>query len=76
MCFLLVGWGADQAQNFGNGPTMKSQILNIIRSVRTVMRSKQQIAIFRNFNLISLFSFTVPLIAINAVVILMKLVVG
>ena len=36
---LTVGWGADQVQGFGAQPTMKSQILSLIRSIRTVMRS-------------------------------------
>ncbi|XP_046462784.1 immediate early response 3-interacting protein 1-like [Daphnia pulex] len=33
-----VGWGGEQMQAYGSGPSVKSQILNIIRSVRTVMR--------------------------------------
>ena len=45
MCFIdyffTVGWGRDQIQGFGNAaPSVKSQVLNLIRSVRTVMRSK------------------------------------
>lgn len=38
--FSLVGWGGEQVQAYGSGPSVKSQILNLIRSVRTVMRSK------------------------------------
>lgn len=37
---IAVGWSADQMPNFGGGPTVKSQILNLVRSVRTVMRCK------------------------------------
>lgn len=34
-----VGWGADQGVGgFGDDPGVKAQILNLIRSVRTVMR--------------------------------------
>ncbi|KAG9337934.1 hypothetical protein JZ751_027428 [Albula glossodonta] len=34
-----VGWGADQGiGGFGDEPGIKSQLLNLIRSVRTVMR--------------------------------------
>lgn len=39
--FLLssVGWGVDQGVGgFGDDPGIKAQILNLIRSVRTVMR--------------------------------------
>jgi hypothetical protein len=37
--FSIVGWGGEQIQAYGSGPSVKSQILNLIRSVRTVMRS-------------------------------------
>uniref|UniRef100_A0A3Q2FE87 Immediate early response 3-interacting protein 1 n=1 Tax=Cyprinodon variegatus TaxID=28743 RepID=A0A3Q2FE87_CYPVA len=34
-----MGWGADQGVGgFGDDPGVKAQILNLIRSVRTVMR--------------------------------------
>lgn len=34
-----VGWGADQGiGGFGEEPGIKSQLMNLIRSVRTVMR--------------------------------------
>ncbi|XP_058800111.1 immediate early response 3-interacting protein 1 [Phymastichus coffea] len=38
--FLMkYGWGANQnIQGFGEPPTIKSQILNLLRSIRTVMR--------------------------------------
>lgn len=37
---FLVGWGATSAvQNFGE-PTTKAQLLNLIRSIRTVAKSK------------------------------------
>ncbi|CAB0034086.1 unnamed protein product [Trichogramma brassicae] len=33
------GWGANQnIQGFGEPPTVKAQILNLLRSIRTVMR--------------------------------------
>lgn len=32
-----IGWGTDQ-RGFGEDPGMKTQILNLIRSIRTVMR--------------------------------------
>ena len=38
---LAVGWGADQGiGGFGDEPGIKAQLLNLIRSVRTVMRGK------------------------------------
>ncbi|XP_066507101.1 immediate early response 3-interacting protein 1 [Hoplias malabaricus] len=34
-----IGWGADQSVGgFGDEPGIKAQLLNLIRSVRTVMR--------------------------------------
>lgn len=51
-----VGWGADQMAGFGDQPGVKQQLLNLIRSVRTVMR--------------------IPLIGVNAFVIIVKLLVG
>ncbi|XP_018100092.1 immediate early response 3-interacting protein 1 isoform X2 [Xenopus laevis] len=36
---FLIGWGADQGiGGFGEEPGMKSQLMNLVRSVRTVMR--------------------------------------
>ncbi|XP_045156404.1 immediate early response 3-interacting protein 1-like [Mercenaria mercenaria] len=32
-----IGWGADQ-RGFGEQPGMKTQVMNLIRSIRTVMR--------------------------------------
>ena len=38
---FLVGWAsADNARGFGEQPGVKAQILNIVHSTRTVMRSK------------------------------------
>lgn len=37
--YFTVGWGSDQ-RGFGEQPGMKTQIMNLIRSIRTVMRSK------------------------------------
>lgn len=37
--FFLVGWGANSAaQSFGE-PTTKAQLLNLVRSIRTVAKS-------------------------------------
>lgn len=33
-----IGWGTDQMASFGEQPSAKQQLLNLIRSVRTVMR--------------------------------------
>ncbi|XP_041369993.1 immediate early response 3-interacting protein 1-like [Gigantopelta aegis] len=49
------GLGSDQ-RGFGESPGTKTQLLNLIRSIRTVMRF--------------------PLIGINIVVILLKMVLG
>lgn len=39
--FITVGWASWQnVQGFGEPPTAKSQILNLIKSIRTVMRGK------------------------------------
>ncbi|XP_797822.1 immediate early response 3-interacting protein 1 [Strongylocentrotus purpuratus] len=52
-----VGWGGDQSVGgFGEEPGMKAQIINLIRSIRLVMR--------------------VPLIFLNAVTIVVKLILG
>ncbi|KAK7503517.1 hypothetical protein BaRGS_00005056 [Batillaria attramentaria] len=51
-----VGWGTGAQQGFGEDPGMKAQLLNLVRSIRTVMR--------------------IPLIGINVVVIVLKLVFG
>ncbi|GFS92332.1 immediate early response 3-interacting protein 1 [Nephila pilipes] len=51
-----VGWGRDQSRAFGEEPGVKDQLMNLIHSVRTVMR--------------------IPLIFLNAVVIIFKLILG
>lgn len=33
-----IGWGANQMAGFGEEPGVKQQLLNLVRSVRTVMR--------------------------------------
>lgn len=51
---VTVGWASWQnVQGFGEPPTAKSQILNLIRSIRTVARSnyKQNILIRLIINL-------------------------
>ncbi|NWS19492.1 IR3IP protein, partial [Pachyramphus minor] len=41
-----VGWGTDQGiGGFGEEPGIKAQLMNLIRSVRTVMRGKGTIII-------------------------------
>ncbi|XP_054714985.1 immediate early response 3-interacting protein 1-like [Uloborus diversus] len=51
-----VGWGRGQSRGFGEEPGVKGQLMNLIHSVRTVMR--------------------IPLIFLNAIVIIFKLVLG
>ncbi|XP_015928703.1 immediate early response 3-interacting protein 1 [Parasteatoda tepidariorum] len=51
-----VGWGRDQSRGFGEEPGVKGQLMNLIHSVRTVMR--------------------IPLIFLNALIIIFKLVLG
>uniref|UniRef100_A0A3Q3GBQ9 Immediate early response 3-interacting protein 1 n=1 Tax=Labrus bergylta TaxID=56723 RepID=A0A3Q3GBQ9_9LABR len=37
-----IGWGADQrVRGFGDDPRITAQVLNLIRSVRTVMRGQK-----------------------------------
>lgn len=39
---ILVGWGASaQVQGFGEPANTKSQLLNLIRSIRTVAKSER-----------------------------------
>ncbi|XP_060918133.1 immediate early response 3-interacting protein 1 [Labrus mixtus] len=39
-----IGWGADQrVGGFGDDPRIKAQVLNLIRSVRTVMRGQKSV---------------------------------
>lgn len=41
--YYAVGWGTDQGiGGFGEEPGIKSQLMNLIRSVRTVMRGKKK----------------------------------
>ncbi|XP_043284695.1 immediate early response 3-interacting protein 1 isoform X2 [Venturia canescens] len=56
--FLVkIGWGAQQnIQGFGEPPSVKSQVLNLVRSIRTVARF--------------------PLIFLNILTIIVKLVLG
>ena len=40
-CYFSVGWGGDQSVGgFGEEPGMKAQLINLIRSIRIVMRGK------------------------------------
>ena len=36
---VVVGWGTDQ-RGFGEAPSAKTQLLHLVRSIRTVMQSK------------------------------------
>lgn len=80
---FLVGWGATSAvQNFGE-PTTKAQLLNLIRSIRTVAKSKYKfkrilIKIIANYLIINRpnIFFSVPLIFLNIVAIVIKLILG
>ena len=40
LSFFLVGWGTDQLSGFGEDRGTKHQVINLIHSIRTVMRSK------------------------------------
>ncbi|GAB6028353.1 Immediate early response 3-interacting protein 1 [Chamberlinius hualienensis] len=51
-----VGWGVEQGRGFGEEPGPKAQLVNLIRSVRTVMR--------------------IPLILLNSLTIIFKLILG
>jgi len=51
-----VGWASDSARGFGEQAGVKTQMLNIIKSTRTIMR--------------------IPLIFINTLVIVKKLLLG
>lgn len=52
-----VGWASWQSvQGFGEPPTVKSQLLNLVKSIRTVAR--------------------VPLIFLNIIIMLVKMVLG
>ncbi|XP_076350258.1 immediate early response 3-interacting protein 1-like [Tachypleus tridentatus] len=53
-----VGWGRDDqtTRGFGEDPGVKSQLINLIHSIRTVMR--------------------IPLILVNIMTILFKLILG
>ncbi|CAH1967126.1 unnamed protein product [Acanthoscelides obtectus] len=56
--FILVGWGSKSAgvHGFGENPSTKAQLFNLLHSIRTVAR--------------------VPLILLNVITILIKLVLG
>jgi hypothetical protein len=45
---LAVGWSSKSPtiQGFGENPSAKSQILNLIHSIRTVARSKKMFFVF------------------------------
>ncbi|NXX99501.1 IR3IP protein, partial [Centropus bengalensis] len=44
-----VGWGSDQGiGGFGEEPGIKAQLMNLIRSIRTVMRDKVMIFCLNN----------------------------
>lgn len=52
-----IGWSSvNQVQGFGEPPTMKTQMLNLVRSIRTVAK--------------------IPLLFLNIVAILFKLLLG
>ncbi|KAF5395935.1 Immediate early response 3-interacting protein 1 [Paragonimus heterotremus] len=61
-----IGWATDD-KDFGEPSSVKSQLLNVIHSIRTVMRSE---------NVFSSSNFAVPLIGVNFAVIILKLVLG
>lgn len=70
-----TGYG-DPYANPAGAPGATSQLLNLIRSVRTVMRSKTSIRFRFSLLIIEIFIFLVPLIAFNIVTILLLLLFG
>ena len=48
MFFIFsVGWTSESVRGFGEQPGVKAQMLNIIHSTRTVMRSKIALSVAR-----------------------------
>lgn len=77
---LTVGWGRNQAMMNQGGfgampqePGLKANMMNLIHSIRTVMRSEY--LSFTEFKSDSLF-MPVPLILLNILTILFKLIAG
>ena len=40
LLYITVGWASSNARGFGEPQGVKDQVMNIIHSTRTVMRSK------------------------------------
>ncbi|KAE8747690.1 hypothetical protein FOCC_FOCC005669 [Frankliniella occidentalis] len=74
-----MGWGANaQVQGFGEQPTVTAKLLNLVRSIRTVVRGKCntcQNTIPPLVDLCVLIQIF-PLILFNSVLIAFKLVLG
>lgn len=45
---ILVGWGGQQQNTEFGQPTAKAQILNLVRSIRTVAKSMYKPSLFSN----------------------------
>ena len=45
--FFPVGWGTDQLSGFGEDRGTKHQVINLIHSIRTVMRSKLKASVLK-----------------------------
>lgn len=78
---ILVGWGATNVQQQGfEPPTMKSQALNLIRSIRTVVKSKlivsKSTAELLDVLVNSILVILVPLIFLNVFAITIKMLFG
>lgn len=82
MSFKQVGWGVDQSVGgFGDEPGVKAQLLNLVRSVRTVMRGGLALLAYGGrevptLHCAALCPPAVPLIAVNSVCIVLLLLFG
>lgn len=74
---FAVGWGkSSNVQGFGEGPSTKAQIFNLLHSIRTVARGKFT-GISEQVCMIIVFAYlSVPLILLNVLTISLKLILG
>ena len=82
---VVVGWGNDQLTGFGEERGVKHQTINLIHSIRTVMRSKlvsgSCMPVYRDtyqyIYILTVFFFVpVPLIFLNVVTMVLLLLMG
>lgn len=72
-----MGWGRKNVnvQGFGEAPSAKAQIFNLIHSIRTVAKCKKNS--LKKFVHLSIKTFfTVPLLFVNILTIIFKLLLG